>query len=135
MIPTTVTDEELVRMARDAAAGAYAPYSGFRVGAALLCQDGTVVTGANVENASYGLSLCAERVALSTARGRGLAGFRTMAVFAGGGVPPWPCGACRQVAWELAPALRFIIAAEGRAPATVELTRLLPHPFTLEDRA
>jgi cytidine deaminase len=90
--------EKLVRLAREAAARAYAPYSHFRVGAALLLSDGTVVTGSNVENRSYGLTNCAERSAVFTAVSRGRTDFTALAVYSPESKAPLPpCGACRQV--------------------------------------
>jgi cytidine deaminase len=85
-------DRELLEQARDAAGGAYAPYSGFQVGAAALARDGRVVTGANVENASYGLTLCAERAALARAVAEGIRPGDVEAV----AVTASPCGGCRQ---------------------------------------
>jgi cytidine deaminase len=100
------------------------------VGAALLSEDGTVVTGANVENASFGLTICAERAALVAAANRGLRDFRVMAIFAEGDDPPYPCGACLQVAQELAAEIRFVIAGVGgKAAESVTLRELLPRPF------
>ena len=125
-----MTDEELLALARGAGAHAHAPYSGYRVGAALLSEDGSVVTAANVENASYGLTLCAERAAFAAAVGRGLRRFRVMAVAADGEAPPYPCGACLQVAQELAPEIRFVIAGAAGS-RTFPLRELLPHPFGL----
>ena len=96
-------DEELIEAARAAARGAYAPYSDFAVGAALRFSDGTIVTGSNVENASYGLSLCAETVAVAKAMGEGRrGGLVTVAVTGPGTAPITPCGRCRQVLNELA---------------------------------
>jgi cytidine deaminase len=95
--------DELVAAARAAMAGAYAPYSNFRVGAALRFADGEIVTGANIENASYGLSLCAETVALARAMADGRRGdLLEMAVIGSGAAPVTPCGRCRQVLNELA---------------------------------
>ena len=95
--------DELIADARRALADAYAPYSGLAVGAALAFADGTVVTGTNVENASYGLSLCAEAVAVAKAMGEGhRGGLEAVAVFADTGQPIAPCGRCRQVLNELA---------------------------------
>jgi cytidine deaminase len=105
----TVHRDQLLMAARDAASRAYAPYSGFPVGAALAFEDGTVVTGANVENASYGLSLCAETIAASGAMAQGRRGGLVAIAVAGGGSgeagaggPATPCGRCRQVLLELA---------------------------------
>jgi len=99
----TVEREALVTAAREAKARAYAPYSGFSVGAALAFDDGVIVTGANVENASYGLSLCAETVAAAAAFNAGKrGGLVTLAIVGDGAEPISPCGRCRQVLAELA---------------------------------
>ena len=99
----TNDDHELVAAARAAALDAYAPYSNFAVGAALLFEDGEIVTGANVENASYGLSLCAETVAAGRAMAEGRrGGLVAVAVTGPGSDPITPCGRCRQVLNELA---------------------------------
>lgn len=93
----------LIAAAREAATHAYAPYSNFPVGAALAFADGTIITGANVENASYGLSLCAETVAAAKAMSGGArGGLIAVAVTGGGAAPVTPCGRCRQVLSELA---------------------------------
>ncbi|AKM08707.1 cytidine deaminase [Pelagerythrobacter marensis] len=98
-----MTDEDLIAAARGAATKAYAPYSGFPVGAALRFADGTVVTGANIENASYGLALCAETVAVAKAMAGGIrGGLEAVAVTGPGADPITPCGRCRQVLNELA---------------------------------
>lgn len=124
----------LLAAAREAAARAHAPYSGFRVGAALLAADGRVFTGCNVENASYGLTLCAERVALTKAVSEGATRFRGLAI-AGGAAdnPAPPCGACRQALAEFCPpSLPVLYAglASGKPRATT-LGRLLPAAFRL----
>ena len=96
-------DQELIEAARAAARGAYAPYSDFAVGAALCFADGSIVTGSNVENASYGLSLCAETVAAAKALSEGRRGGLVAVAVAGPGeAPVTPCGRCRQVLNELA---------------------------------
>jgi cytidine deaminase len=95
---------ELALQARKAAELAYAPYSNFRVGAALLCEDGSIVTGANVENRSYGLTTCAERNAISTAVSNGMRCFLALAISTpDSSGPVGPCGACRQVLSEFMP--------------------------------
>ncbi len=124
-----MSEAELVRRAVEARSKAYAPYSGFAVGAALLTKDGRVFTGCNVENASYGLTVCAERVALFKAVSEGVREFRALAVACGQG-PCAPCGACRQVLYEFAPDLLLILAdGEGKAWETVRLSELLPRGF------
>jgi len=136
--------ERLIAAARAAAANAHAPYSNFAVGAALLLTDGTLVTGANFENASYGLSLCAETVALATANAQGrLRDVVAVGVIGGmmdgdgrprGGDPIRPCGRCRQVLNEAAQMGKrdltvYCAGAEGSAIETHKLSDLLPHPF------
>jgi cytidine deaminase len=98
----------------------------------LLTGEGVVVSGANVENASFGLTICAERAAFVAAVSSGLRDFRIMAVFAEGDDMPYPCGACLQVAQELAPAIRFVVAGtSGMPPESLSLRDLLPRPFGL----
>jgi cytidine deaminase len=123
------TDRQLLAAARRAAKHAYAPYSKFKVGAALLCRDGSVVTGCNVENASYGLSICAERVAIGRAIAEGRGGFIAIGVIALGkrGRGATPCGACRQVLAEFSKSLRVVM--EDRVARAAEL---LPLSFSLK---
>jgi cytidine deaminase len=119
--------EELVAAALHARDLAYAPYSRFLVGAALECDDGAVITGANVENASYGLTICAERTAVAAAAARGHRRFRALAVASGPGVSL--CGACRQVLREFTLDLPIYLAdATGQFRET-SLARLLPDSF------
>ncbi len=120
--------DSLVSFARTARENAYAPYSEFRVGAALLCADGSIVTGCNVENSSYSLTSCAERNAVFTAVGRGLRSFTAIAIAADGHPVP-PCGACRQVLAEFDPALPVILCGEEHPPRLLSLSDLLPEPF------
>jgi len=124
-----VTDpKSLLAAAIAARRGAYAPYSGFSVGAALLGRDGRVWTGANVENASYGLSMCAERVALFHAVAAGARNFDAIAVSGPEGVATLPCGACRQALWEFSQNLRIIYSDRTGMKATT-IQALLPEPF------
>ena len=107
---------------------AYAPYSGFRVGAALLADDGRVFVGCNVESASYGLTVCAERSAVFAAVAAGATGFEAVAVVTEGNGPVAPCGACRQVLAEFAPSITVISRAGDRVEEW-RLNDLLPAPF------
>jgi cytidine deaminase len=123
----------LVAAARHARTHAYAPYSGFAVGAALLARDGTIWAGANVENSSYGLTICAERSAVVSAVAAGRRHFKALALVAGRGEPASPCGACRQVLHEFAPALPIrMVSADGHV-RDVTLAELLPFGFAHED--
>ncbi len=110
---------------------AVAPYSGFQVGAALLAEDGNVITGVNVESASYGLTCCAERVALFSALAAGFARFKAIAVVARAPGGPMPCGACRQLLAEYAPNVKVWVADSRRLKAVREFTvgALLPAAF------
>ncbi|MGH6616395.1 cytidine deaminase [Sphingomonas sp.] len=146
-----MTDEirdRLINAAREAARKAYAPYSRFGVGAAVLLTDGSVVTGANFENASYGLSLCAETVALATVSSAGrlgdvlaigvIGGAMDAAGIARGLTPVGPCGRCRQVINEAAQVgdrdvVVWCGAAEGDAVERHLLSELLPHAFGPRD--
>lgn len=120
----------LLAAAREAQARAYAPYSGFRVGAALLVADGRVFTGANVENAAYAPTICAERVALPQAVVGGARDLLAIAVVGDGEGPCTPCGVCRQVLYEFAPDLVVLAAGAEGDPARYVLSRdLLPHGF------
>jgi cytidine deaminase len=125
-----MTEDELLAAARSAREQAYAPYSGFRVGAALLAEDGRVFMGANVENAAWSPSICAERAALPAAVVAGARSFTTIAVVGEGDGPTTPCGVCRQVLYEFAPDLVVIAAGETGQTARYVLSRdLLPHGF------
>ena len=123
-------DAALLDVARAARERAYAPYSQFRVGAALRCADGAIVCGANVENASYGLSMCAERAAVFAAVAGGRIAFETIAVAGPERSATPPCGACRQVLAEFGSSLRILYTTpDGHAATTVEA--LLPASFQL----
>lgn len=125
-----MTNEELVARAFQMHAYAYVPYSRFPVGAALLCRDGTVFTGCNVENAAYGSTICAERTALVKAVSEGrTSGFTAIAIAGRGEDYCWPCGACRQMLYEFAPEL-LVLAARGDGKfRAVPLSELLPYGF------
>jgi cytidine deaminase len=121
--------DALYQAAQKAALGAYAPYSRFRVGAALLAEDGAVFTGCNVENRSFGLTICAERSALVSAVGAGRRSFRALAIAAlDSEAPVGPCGACRQVLSEFMPAeAQVFFGGSGPARVTVSMGELLPY--------
>ncbi|HXH06231.1 MAG TPA: cytidine deaminase, partial [Vicinamibacterales bacterium] len=125
-----VSDAALVAAARAARRRAVAPYSRFRVGAALETAGGVIVAGCNVENATYGLTVCAERVALLKALSDGHRRFRRIAVVAAASQPTPPCGPCRQLLWELAGDIEVLLASPaGRVLARHSLAALLPLPF------
>jgi len=121
--------EALVAAARAARDRAFAPYSHFRVGAALETPEGVIITGCNVENASYGLTICAERVAVVKALSEGHRAFTRLAVVTDTEAPISPCGACRQVLWEFAPDLEVILANLHRVTIVTDLRTLLPLAF------
>lgn len=125
-------NDTLIQAAGDAIECAYAPYSGFKVGAALLTSDGRVFTGANVENASLSLTICAERVALVKAVTEGAREFEKLALATTADNPVSPCGACLQALAEFAPEL-VIIAGSDDGPVEYLLSDLLPKPFRVED--
>ena len=121
--------DPLVAAARRARRHAVAPYSGFKVGAALETADGQVITGCNIENATYGLTICAERVAMFTALAAAHRRFRRVAVVADTSDPTPPCGACRQILWEFGGDLEVILANLRRETGRLRLSDLLPLPF------
>jgi homotetrameric cytidine deaminase len=122
------SDVDLVAEARAAQARAYAPYSNYRVGAALEAEDGRVFTGCNVENASYSVTICAERVALYAAVVAGARRFTRLVVSADGRTP-YPCGACRQALTEFADALPVTVVGSDDVRFDFTVDGLLPHPF------
>jgi cytidine deaminase len=125
------TDQELIARAAQSRERAYAPYSHYRVGAALLTQSGRVFTGCNVENASYSLTICAERAAIAQAVCAGERALETIAVVtANGGAP---CGACRQVLAEFGLETRVLIATPERLVSQHTVAELLPSAFTPSD--
>jgi len=127
----------LLDAAEAARARAHAPYSGFRVGAALLCEDGSLQTGCNVENASYGATICAERVAVGAAIAAGHRRFQAIAIAGPAGVALSPCGICRQVLSEFSPdgALRVVMRAADGSAHEATLAALLPNAFGPADLA
>jgi len=126
------TDLELLAAAREVSDRAYAPYSGFRVGCAVLASDGDrgteIVAGCNIENASYSLTVCAERAAMGAAVSRGRRAFDVIAIYTHTPHPTPPCGACRQFLHELARGVRILIECETGVFET-DLATLLPDAF------
>jgi cytidine deaminase len=123
--------KDLYALAEAARENAYAPYSGFKVGAALLTKDGKVYTGVNVENASFGATLCAERAAFAKAVSEGKREFAAIAVSAGSEKEAIPCGICRQFMYELAPEIVVITGTDKDLLNTAKLEDLLPLGFRL----
>ena len=121
--------ERLVAAARAAREHAVADFSGFKVGAALETDTGQIVTGCNVENASYGLTVCAERVAIFKALSEGKRRFTRMAVVADTADPTPPCGACRQIIWEFCGNIDVILANLQTITDSISMKDLLPRPF------
>jgi cytidine deaminase len=121
--------DPLIEAARAARRHAQAPYSGFQVGAAIACADGTVATGCNIENATYGLTVCAERVALWKALSDGRTAFTRVVVVADTPRPTPPCGACRQLLWEYCGDVEIVLANLEHETARMRLADLLPMPF------
>ena len=124
---------KLVGRAAEALEHAHAPYSGFRVGAAILARDGRVFTGCNVENASYGLTICAERAAVFKAVSEGATSFEALALVCDGPGPVTPCGACLQVLREFCADLPVVYSTLAGPPRRTSLKKLLPSPFLARD--
>jgi cytidine deaminase len=120
---------DLVRLAKQARRRAHAPFSRFRVGAALRTRRGEIVTGCNIENATYGLTLCAERVAVFKAVSEGMRRFDAIAVVADSPLPVTPCGPCRQILWELCGDIWVHLEGLRGPGKTLRLSELLPLPF------
>ena len=127
--PREGPDLDLVAAARGAREHASAAFSNFKVGAALEAEDGTVITGCNIENATYGLTICAERVAMFKALSEGYRAFTRIAIVADTSEPTPPCGACRQILWEFGGNLEVRLANLEVEKGTYRLQDLLPLPF------
>jgi cytidine deaminase len=125
----TVDPDLLVHAARQAREHAVAPYSNFKVGAALITPAGRIVGGCNVENATYGLTVCAERVALWKALSEGERDFTAIAIVADTAAPTPPCGACRQLLWEYCGDIAVFLANLSQMTGQHQLRELLPLPF------
>jgi cytidine deaminase len=121
--------DALVAAARAAFARAIADFSGFRVGAALETESGEIISGCNIENASYGLTMCAERVAMFKALSDGHRQFRRVVIYADTATPTPPCGACRQILWEFGGDLEVVLANRDGVRATHRLATLFPDAF------
>lgn len=131
-----IEDKELYAKAKKAAINAYAPYSHFKVGAALLCDSGNIYTGVNIENSSYGATICAERSALSAAVGAGEKKFIKIAVASSQG-EAWPCGICRQVLMEFSDKnnpMKIITGTDENSLEIYDIKKLLFKGFRLEKR-
>ena len=128
-----MTEEKLVALAKEAMKNAYAPYSKFQVGAALLAKDGRVFTGCNVENASYGATNCAERTAIFKAVSEGYREFDAIAIVASSGDFASPCGICRQVLAEFMPDGKVILDSKEKGMVTYSVRELLPSGFSAEN--
>ena len=132
--PTRIDWRQMLRLAREASRNAYAPYSRLHVGAALLAESSRIYAGANVENASFGLTICAERAALFAAVAAGESKLRALLICSDAPEPLLPCGACRQALAEFAPDLVIrSVGASGKTKAR-RLRPLLPEGFTLPQR-
>lgn len=125
----TQADEELLAAAREVLPRAHCPYSGFRVGAAVRAEGGEVFAAVNVESASFGLTLCAERAAIAAAVTAGAHQLVAVAVVTEGSEPVAPCGACRQLLAEFGERMRVISAGSGTRSWVTTMDQLLPHPF------
>ena len=128
-----MSDAQLVQQACQARKHSHAPFSHFHVGAALLCADGTVISGCNVETSSLGLTICAERVALVKALSEGHREFRAIAITASTGKICMPCGACRQMLWDFAGNIAVILTENDQPAKQMALADLLPHAFDRSD--
>ncbi|MGI5985564.1 MAG: cytidine deaminase [Clostridiales bacterium] len=128
-----MTDRELLNLAKEASEKAYAPYSRFKVGAALECMSGRIFTGCNVENAALGSTMCAERVAIYKAIAEGEKDFYRIAIYGESKDYCMPCGACRQVMSEFSEDMEVLCARATGGYVSYRLNQLLPHTFKLGD--
>ena len=122
-------EDRLVEAATRARENALCKYSGFAVGAAIETADGRVFSGCNIENGTFGLTVCAERVAIWKALSEGVRGFRAVAVVTGADAPTPPCGACRQILWEFARDVPVVSATTSGQKRRWTLSELFPDPF------
>ncbi len=124
-----MTDDDLIQTALEAQKNSYSPYSKYRVGAAVLCADGTVYSGCNIENASYPCGICAERTAVSKAVSEGKRKFKKIAVAGSSETVCTPCGMCRQFLYEFAPELEVLCSDSKKNYRKIKLRDLLPEGF------
>ena len=124
-----MTDRELISIAKKASMNAYVPYSKFSVGAAIECEDGSIFTGCNVENAALGSTICAERTACVKAVSEGHRDFKRIAIYADSENWPTPCGACRQFIHEFAPDVEILCSKAGERYVSYKLSQLMPYAF------
>lgn len=129
--PAVIDWDALLAAAREARERAYAPYSHFAVGAALLMEDGSIVAGCNVENRSFGLTVCAERGAVAAAVARGLRRPQAVLVIADSSPPSAPCGMCRETLQELGPGIPVRLVNPAGEQVDTTMGELLPMPFVL----
>ena len=132
--PSVLTCSSLVEAARKARKLSYSPYSHFAVGAAVLDVNGKMTTGTNVENSSFSLAMCAERIALFRAHMEGLDDILAIAVSAGAGIDVKPCGACLQVIMEMAPTTWLVLDDGAGGYKSYTIDELYPHPFRLKEQ-
>lgn len=128
-----MTNEELLSKAKEGMKHSYAPYSNFNVGAAILCKDGTVFTGCNIENASYGAAICAERTAMTKAVSEGYTEFEKIAIVCSAGTYAYPCGICRQFMSEFMLEGKVVLEDKTEGIREFSLNELLPGAFTRKD--
>jgi cytidine deaminase len=128
-----MTRADLLQAACQARTHARCTYSGFAVGAALLSRDGHIITGCNIENASYGLTVCAERVALWKALSEGISQFKRIVIVTDSPTPTPPCGACRQLLWEYAGDIEVLLGNLSRISKIFRLSALFPNPFDVKN--
>jgi len=131
MQETDLSDEKLLEIAKNATRNSYAPYSNIHVGAAIVTEDGKIFTGTNIENSSYGLSICAERVAVFNAVSNGYRKFKKITIITSEGKGIMPCGACRQVLAEFSENMEVITLDKEGNVIRFKLNDLLPHAFRL----
>jgi cytidine deaminase len=131
----SVSDEELITRARLAQKNAYAPFSQFKVGAALLTEEGQIYSGCNVENSTYGATNCAERTAVFTAVCNGARSFKKIVVVTDSDSPVMPCGICRNVLFEFSPEMEVITVGASGETERVQLSTLFPKGFRLEKKS